>query len=78
MIDAEQRPSSSARLESAKRLNSDRYEGGTRGETIASFKLPDGNRGLYIIQDEHCPHFDSEAGVRRPHQRDHPGSSLAA
>jgi pimeloyl-ACP methyl ester carboxylesterase len=38
-----------------------RYEGGTLGETLMSFKLPDGDSDLYIVQDKYRDQFTAES-----------------
>jgi pimeloyl-ACP methyl ester carboxylesterase len=37
-----------------------RYEGGTLGETLTSFELPDGERDLYILQSKYRAHFAAD------------------
>lgn len=39
---------------------SGRYEGGTLGETLVSFDLPDGNKDLYILQDKYQAQFAAD------------------
>ena len=46
--------------ESAAQL-SGRYEGGSLGETLMSFKLPDGDSDLYIRQDAYHAQFTAES-----------------
>ena len=38
-----------------------RYEGGTLGDTLMSFKLPDGDNDLYIVQDKYRDQFTAES-----------------
>jgi len=38
-----------------------RYEGGTLGDTLMSFKLPDGDSDLYIVQDKYRDQFTAES-----------------
>jgi pimeloyl-ACP methyl ester carboxylesterase len=37
-----------------------RYEGGTLGETLTSFELPDGERDLYILQSKYRAQFAAD------------------
>lgn len=39
---------------------SGRYEGGTLGETLVAFDLPDGNKDLYILQDKYHSQFAAD------------------
>jgi pimeloyl-ACP methyl ester carboxylesterase len=39
---------------------SGRYEGGTLGETLAAFDLPDGDKDLYILQDKYRAQFAAD------------------
>lgn len=41
-----------------------RYEGGTLGETLVAFDLPDGNKDLYIIQEKYHAQFAADSSVR--------------
>jgi pimeloyl-ACP methyl ester carboxylesterase len=36
------------------------YEGGTLGETLVAFDLPDGNKDLYILQDKYRAQFAAD------------------
>ncbi len=47
------------RGESAAEL-SGRYEGGTLGETLVAFELPDGNNDLYIVQERYRAQFAAD------------------
>ena len=41
-----------------------RYEGGTLGETLVAFDLPDGNKDLYIVQEKYHAQFAADSSAR--------------
>jgi pimeloyl-ACP methyl ester carboxylesterase len=43
---------------------SGRYEGGTLGETLMAFDLPDGNKDLYIMQDKYHSQFAADSSAQ--------------
>lgn len=40
---------------------SGRYEGGTLGDTLVAFDLPDGNKDLYIVQEKYHAQFAADS-----------------